>query len=267
MHLIDTHAHLYLKQFKQDRAAVMQRAKDNGIQEFYLPNIDSTSIEDLLQLEAAYPASCFAMMGLHPCSVNENYQAELNIVKEWLNKRPFCAVGEIGLDLHWDTTFFEQQKKAFRQQIQWAIELDVPIVIHSRKSTWEVIEILKEERHPKLRGIFHCFGGSVEEAQAIIDLGFYLGIGGVVTFKKAGLDKTLEEVDLKHLVLETDAPYLAPVPYRGKRNESAYIKLIAERISAIKEVSIEKVAAITSQNAKNIFVKAQKKSHLFGEVR
>lgn len=259
MHLIDTHAHLYLKQFEEDRDAVFERAVKNEVKEFYLPNIDSSSIENMLALEAAYPHQCYAMMGLHPCSVKEDYQKELKIVKEWLEKRQFCAVGEIGIDLHWDTTFFEQQKDAFRQQINWAIELDIPIVIHSRKSTKEVIAILKEERHEKLRGIFHCFGGTVAEAEAIIELGFYLGIGGVLTFKKAGLDKTMESIPLRHIVLETDSPYLAPSPFRGKRNESAYIKLIAERLATIKEISLAEVAAITSQNAKDIFVSSDKK--------
>ena len=267
MHLIDTHAHLYVKQFEGDRAAMIQRAIDNNVKEFYLPNIDSETIEDMLALEAAYPDRCYAMMGLHPCSVKENVEEELQIVKSWLEKRPFCAVGEIGIDLHWDTTFFEQQKQAFRQQIHWAIDLDIPIVIHSRKSTWEVITILREEKHPKLRGIFHCFGGNVEEAVAIIDLGFYLGIGGVLTFKKAGLDKTMEAIDLEHVVLETDAPYLAPTPYRGKRNESAYVHLIADRLATIKGLSLREVTAITSQNAKNIFTNVQKKSHLLGEAR
>ena len=176
MHLIDTHTHLYLQQFDKDRFEAIERAISNNIKEFYLPNVDSTTIADMLALEAAYPENCYAMMGLHPCSVKENFEEELKIVKEWLSKRHFCAVGEIGLDLHWDTTYFEQQKEAFKRQLRWAIELDIPIVIHSRKSTQEVIDILREEKQEELRGIFHCFGGTVAEAEAIIDLGFHLGI-------------------------------------------------------------------------------------------
>lgn len=252
--LVDTHTHIYLEQFKEDRSEMMQRAIDNGVERFYMPNIDSKSINDMLQLEKEYPKRCFAMMGLHPCSVNENnFRRELNIAKDWLGKREFCAIGEIGIDLHWDTSTFEVQKRVFRIQINWAKELDIPIVIHSRKSTWEVIEVLREEQDEKLRGIFHCFGGSVEEANAIIDLGFHLGIGGVVTFKKSGLDKTMEEVSLENVVLETDSPYLAPTPYRGKRNESGYVKLVAEKLASIKNMSLEEVGKITSANAAKIF--------------
>jgi len=255
--LVDTHTHIYLEQFDEDRAEMMQRAKDNGVEKFYLPNIDSESIDSMLNLEAAHPDTCIAMMGLHPCSVKqEGYKKELAIVKKWLEKRKFCAVGEIGIDLHWDTSTFEIQKEAFRMQINWAKELDLPIVIHSRKSTQEVIDVLKEEKDDKLRGIFHCFGGTVDEAQSIIDLGFYLGIGGVLTFKKAGLDKTMEEVSLENVVLETDSPYLAPTPFRGKRNESGYVKLVAEKLAAIKNISLEELGKITSDNASKIFEKS-----------
>ncbi|MEM6963726.1 MAG: TatD family hydrolase [Bacteroidota bacterium] len=254
--LVDTHTHIYLRQFDDDRAEMMQRAKENGVEKFYLPNIDSTSIKAMLDLEKSYPDQCFPMMGLHPCSVNENnFRRELNIVKDWLGKRKFCAIGEIGIDLHWDTSTFEVQKRVFRIQINWAKEFDLPIVIHSRKSTQEVIEVLREEKDEKLRGIFHCFGGSVEEANAIIDLGFYLGIGGVLTFKKAGLDKTMEEVGLEHVVLETDSPYLAPTPYRGKRNESGYVRLVAEKLAHIKQLDLEEVGRITSANASKVFGK------------
>lgn len=253
--MIDTHTHLYLDRFDEDRSEMIERAMEKGVKRFYLPNIDSSSIESMLKLEAEYPLECFAMMGLHPCSVKENVEEELEIVKKWLNQRPFCAVGEIGLDFFWDKTFFEQQKMAFKTQIQWAKDLDLPIVIHSRDSTQEVIEILREVQDDKLKGIFHCFGGSVEEANAIIELGFYLGIGGVLTFKKSGLDATMKEVDLKHVVLETDAPFLAPAPYRGKRNESAYVALVAEKMAMIKGISVEEVDRITTQNALNIFEK------------
>lgn len=251
--LVDTHTHLYVERFDEDRDAVIKRAVSAGVEKFYLPNIDSKSIDALLQLERAYPDRCFPMMGLHPCSVKENWEAELAIVESWLKKRSFVAVGEIGLDLYWDKSFFPQQQAAFRQQIQWAKELNVPIVIHSRDSTQEVIAVLQEEASDELRGIFHCFGGSVAEANVIIELGFHLGIGGVLTFKKSGLAETLKEVALKHLVLETDAPYLTPSPYRSKRNESAYIKLVAEKLATVKETTMEEVAAITTENATNIF--------------
>ncbi len=253
MELVDTHAHLYLNKFDEDREETMQRAAANGVNRIYLPNIDRQSIDSMLKMERTYPETCFPMMGLHPCSVKENYLEELEIVENWLKKRPFIAVGEIGLDLYWDKTFFSQQKEAFKMQMNWAKDLDIPIVIHSRESTKEVIEILKEEKTDKLRGIFHCFGGNVEEARQIIDLGFLLGIGGVLTYKKSGLDQTLTEIDLKHIVLETDAPFLSPVPYRGKRNESSYILNIAERLATIKNKSVEEVAEITTKNANTVF--------------
>jgi len=267
MELIDTHTHLYVQQFENDQAATFERAIAAGVEKFYLPAIDSETHDAMLALEAAYPERCVAMMGLHPCSVKANYKEELKIVEDWLGQRHFCAVGEIGIDLHWDTTFFEQQKEAFIKQINWAKELDVPIVIHSRKSTWEVIEILRAEKSDKLRGIFHCFGGTVEEAQAIIACGFHLGIGGVLTFKKAGLDKTMEHIDLEHVVLETDSPYLAPSPYRGKRNESAYIRLIAEKLAQIKNVDLSEIARITSANAQKIFVDLPKATLLSSKTR
>jgi TatD DNase family protein len=253
--LIDTHAHLYAKQFDEDRETMLERAKASGVERFYLPNIDGNSIEGMLALEAKYPEICFPMMGLHPCSVKENYEEELAIVEEWLFKRSFCAVGEIGIDLYWDKTTLPQQIIAFRRQIGWAKQLDIPIIIHARESTEEILEVLESEKDDKLRGIFHCFGGTVEEANRITDLGFYLGIGGVLTFKKSGLDKTMQEIDLQHVVLETDAPYLAPTPYRGKRNESAYIRLVAEKLAGVKNIPFTEVAAITSANAKKIFEK------------
>ena len=251
--LIDTHTHLYLNQFEEDRTEVFQRAKEQGVDRFYLPNIDRSSIDDMLRLEAAYPGKCFAMMGLHPCSVKANYQEELEEVRKWLDKRSFCAIGEIGMDLYWDKTFIKEQEEAFKIQIDWAIELDIPIVIHSRESTSEILRILREIRHEKLRGIFHCFGGSVEEAEAIFELGFYIGIGGVLTFKKSGLDKTMEALPLDRVVLETDAPFLSPTPYRGKRNESSYVRLVAEKLALIKGVSLEEIAEVTSRNALEVF--------------
>lgn len=253
MEFIDTHAHLYVEQFDEDRPAVIQRAKELNINRVYLPNIDHATIDAMLSLEAAYPDSCFAMMGVHPCSIKDNYKEELSTAEQWLQKRPFVAIGEIGIDLYWDKTFQKEQEDAFRQQINWAKDLKIPFVIHSRDALDLTIKIVKEEQNGDLRGIFHCFGGSVDQAKQIIDLGFFMGIGGVLTFKKAGLDKTLEEVELKHLVLETDAPYLAPTPFRGKRNESAYIHQIAERLASVKETDIEKVANVTTSNALKLF--------------
>lgn len=253
MKLVDTHTHLYLDRFENDIDQVLQRAKENGVEEYYLPNIDKASIPSMLALEAAYPGRCFAMMGLHPCSVKEDYKEELAVIKAYLDKRTFCAVGEIGIDLYWDKTFIKEQQDAFLVQIEWAKNLNLPIVIHSRESTDLIIEMLQEVRDEKLRGIFHCFGGDVQQAEAIIDLGFFLGIGGVLTFKKAGLDKTMEAISLDFVVLETDSPYLSPTPYRGKRNESAYIRLIAEKLAHIKNITLEDVANITTLNAKKVF--------------
>ncbi len=253
MLLVDTHAHLYLPQFDEDQDDMMQRAFDKGIKQIFLPNIDSSSIEAMLAFEAKYPDHCYAMMGLHPCSVKENYKEELAIVKEWLDRRSFCAVGEIGMDLYWDKTFIEEQKEAFKIQIAWAKEKNIPFVIHSREATEEILTILETINDPELRGIFHCFGGTVEQAERIIALGFYLGIGGVLTFKKAGLDKVLESVSLEHIVLETDSPYLAPTPFRGKRNESAYMHHVATKLASVKMKSIAEVAEITSRNAFEVF--------------
>ena len=253
--MVDTHAHLYSEKFTEDRNNMIERAIAQEVSALYLPNIDSSSIEGMLELEAQYPNNCFAMMGLHPGTVRENFRDELAIVKEWLSKRSFCAVGEIGIDLYWETNkqFIEEQKEAFLQQVDWAIELDRPIVIHSRESMDLILELLLDKKEEKLRGIFHCFTGTVEQANAAIELGFLLGIGGVLTYKKSGLDKTLASIGLEHLVLETDAPYLAPTPHRGKRNESAYIRVIAEKLAFIKEMSLEEIASITTANADRIF--------------
>ncbi|MCB0578996.1 MAG: TatD family hydrolase [Phaeodactylibacter sp.] len=253
MRLIDTHTHLYLEQFDEDRDEMIRRALDSGVEQFFLPNIDSSSITKMLELEEAYPGRCFAMMGLHPCSVKENFEEELAIVRDWLDERPFCAIGEIGIDLYWDKTFLEQQKEAFLQQAEWAKELGVPIVIHSRESTDILIELTEQIKDERLRGVFHCFSGTEEQARRITELGFFLGIGGVLTFKNAGLDKVMEKIGLEHVVLETDAPFLAPVPYRGKRNESAYVRLVAEKLAALKGVSFREVAETTSRNAGQLF--------------
>ena len=253
MILIDTHCHLYSEAFLPEIDAVIERASTEGVQKFYLPGIDSSSIDAMLDLEIRFPERCFAMMGLHPCYVKENYKQELDIVQNWLTKRKFSAVGEIGLDFYWDKTFVTEQYEAFKIQMEWAIAYDRPIVIHTRNAMQETIDLVKEYVPKGIRGIFHCFSGSYESAQEIINAGFYLGIGGVLTYKNAGLAEVLQKIDLKHLVLETDAPYLSPVPFRGKRNESSYLKYVIDKLSAAKNVSIEDVAAITTANAEKIF--------------
>lgn len=250
---IDTHAHLYAEQFDQDRAAVIERAIQNGVEQFFLPNIDVASIQPMLDLEAQYPDRCHAMMGLHPCSVDAHYEQTLATIKQELDKRPYCAVGEIGLDYYWSMEFVEEQKEAFRLQSRWAQELDVPIVIHARDSLDDLIALVGELKTDNFRGIFHCFGGSLEQAQQIIDLGFLLGLGGVLTFKKANLGAVIEHIDLGHLVLETDAPYLSPTPYRGKRNESAYVPIIAQRLADVQGTSVEEVGKVTTANALQLF--------------
>ncbi len=251
--LIDSHTHLYVKSFHGDIAQVMERAEQEGVSQFYLPAIDSEEIPAMLELEQKYPGKCIAMMGLHPCSVKDNYREELAIVSDWLGKRSFAAVGEIGLDYHWDKTHVQEQKDAFHQQIEWALQYDLPIVIHSRESMEDCIRIVQEHQRGELRGIFHCFTGSLDSAREIIETGFYLGIGGVLTYKNSGLAEVLKDIPLEHMVLETDAPYLTPVPFRGKRNESSYIKYVAEKLAEVKGVSTEEVARITTANAQNIF--------------
>lgn len=253
MQITDTHTHLYSKEFNTDRAALIQKAISNGISRFYLPNIDSESIEPMLEVEKHYPKNCFAMMGLHPCSVNAEVEQELAIVKEWLDKRPFVAIGEIGIDLYWDKTFIEEQKMAFKTQIQWALDYKYPIIIHCREAFEPIYEVLSD--FPSLpKGIFHCFSGNFNEAQKILALNaFKLGIGGVLTFKNSGLDKVIEQIDLKHLVLETDAPYLAPIPFRGKRNEPSYILEVAKKLAEVKGVTMDEVAKITSINSDWVF--------------
>lgn len=256
--MTETHSHLYASQFDEDRAAAMERAFAAGVQKIFLPAIDSGTHAAMLELEGEYPGRVHAMIGLHPCSVKENYEEELAIVRQHLDKRDFCAVGEIGIDLYWDKTTLEIQKDAFRRQTEWAKDADIPIVIHSRDSIEEVIEMLEEMKDERLRGIFHCFTGNAEQGKRIIDLDFHLGIGGVVTFKNSGLDKTVAELPLERLVLETDAPYLAPVPYRGKRNETSYLRLIAEKIAGIKGVSFAEVETVTDRNAQKIFSSARR---------
>lgn len=253
MEFIDTHTHLYLDKFSEDRDAVIQRALDNNIKRMYLPNIDQSSIDDMLALEEEYPEHCFAMMGLHPCSVGPDHRKQLAIVEEWLGRRPFKAVGEIGMDLYWDKTYRSEQEDAFRIQAGWAMDRGLPIVIHSRETIDMLIDLMREIDDDRLFGIFHCFTGTAAQAKAIIDLGFVLGIGGIATFKNTGLDQTLANVPLNKLVLETDSPYLAPVPFRGKRNESSYLIKVAEKLAAIYGLGLDEVARITTDNAKKIF--------------
>ena len=251
--IVDTHCHLYLDEFKNDIHEVIKRAGAEGVNKFYLPAIDSAEIENIFLLEEKFPGKCIAMMGLHPCSVKENYLDELNIVKDWMAKRKFAAVGEIGLDFYWDKTFAVQQYEAFKMQIELSLQYNLPIVIHTRNAMQETIDVVKEYKSKGIRGIFHCFGGTEENANEIIEAGFYLGIGGVLTYKKSGLAEVLEKIDLKHLVLETDAPFLTPVPFRGKRNESSYLKFIVEKLAEIKNVTPEEVASVTTTNAQKIF--------------
>jgi TatD DNase family protein len=253
MKFIDTHTHLYSEEFNQDRIFVIQKAINNGINKFYLPNIDSSSVEGMHELELEFPNNCFAMMGLHPCSVNENFEEELLNVQNWLKKRKYSAIGEIRIDLFWDKTFLKEQKIAFEKQIKWAIEYDYSIIIHCREAFDEVFDVLSLFKNlPK--GIFHCFTGNIEQAEKIIQLqSFKLGIGGVLTFKNSGLDKVIENIDLVNLVLETDAPYLSPIPFRGKRNEPIYLLEIAKKLAEIKNISVSELAEITSKNAEFIF--------------
>jgi TatD DNase family protein len=251
--MTDTHCHIYLKEFDADRAEMILRGKTAGVNRFLLPAIDSETHISMLRLEDEFPGQCFAMMGLHPCSVKEGYEEELKIARQYMGNRKFIAIGEIGLDFYWDLSFKEQQLEAFNLQMDWALEFDIPIVIHSRESIDECIEAVAKKQDGKLKGVFHCFGGSAEQANKIIDLGFYLGIGGVVTFKKSGLDTVLKDIDMKHILLETDAPYLAPVPYRGKRNECSCLKLVAEKIAEIKSLSLTEVDSITTNNAETLF--------------
>lgn len=253
MIITDTHAHLYSKEFDNDRSEMIQRAIDSGVSRFFIPAIDSSYIEAMLTLEKNFPKNVYLMMGLHPTSVKKNYQDELTLVKEWLNKRNFYAVGEIGIDLYWDKSFLEQQQAAFKQQIVWAKEKNLPIVIHCREAFNEIFDVLEEVKSDKLHGIFHCFTGSLEQANRAIGFNMKLGIGGVVTFKNGGIDKFLHQIPIKHIVLETDSPYLAPTPFRGKRNESSYIVNVLDKLVDIYNLTPQEIAIITTQNSKEVF--------------
>ena len=251
--MIDTHSHLYAVEFEQDRLQVLERSKAIGMEQIFLPAIDSETHELMINFSKETSGYCLPMMGLHPCSVDGNYEQELSLVEEWLMKEKFYAVGEIGLDFYHSTEWKDQQIDAFEKQIEMAKQFSLPIVIHSRSSMDECIKILEQKNNVGLKGIFHCFGGDERQARKIIDMGWMLGIGGVVTYKNAGLAKLIEVMPLENIVLETDAPYLAPVPHRGKRNEPAYIQLVAEKIASIKNIKVEEVISATSINAKKIF--------------
>jgi TatD DNase family protein len=252
--LIDTHAHLYSGKFDHDRPEMVQRAIAAGVTRMYLPNIDSESIQPMLDLEAAFPDNCFAMMGLHPSHVKpETIEAEIALVEKWLAQRTWAGVGETGIDLYWDKTTLEIQKRAFARQCEWAKDLNLPIIIHSREANREAIEVVREAQDGRLRGIFHCFSGTLDEAKEMIALGFMIGVGGSLTYPKSNLPTVLREVPLDNIVLETDAPYLPPVPHRGKRNESAYIRLVAEMLSEAKVLPLTEIARKTTANALRMF--------------
>lgn len=253
MIITDTHTHLYSEQFDEDRHEMMERALKAGISRFFIPAIDSTYTEAMLRLEKDYPENIFLMMGVHPTHIKENYLEELELAKQWLNKRPFYAVGEIGIDLYWDQSFLKQQQIAFKTQIEWAKERNLPIVIHCRDAFDEIFEVLETVKDEQLFGIFHCFTGTFEQARKAISYNMKLGIGGVVTFKNGKIDTFLKDIPLKHLVLETDAPYLSPVPYRGKRNESYYILQVLDKLASIYNLTPAEIAEITTQNSKDIF--------------
>ena len=250
--IIETHAHIYDKAFAEDRDIMLEKAFSSGISEIWMPNCNSETIEGIMALSAQYPTQCLPMMGLHPCYVKEDFEQELYIVEEWLNKHQFIAIGEIGMDLYWDKTFVKQQEEAFLTQCQLAKKHNLWIDIHSRNAFWETVALIEKNADPNLKGIFHCFTGELADAQKAIELGFLLGIGGVATFKNGGLDKILPHISLENIVLETDAPYLAPVPYRGKRNEPAYLTIIAQKVADFMSVSVEKVINQTTMNAKRL---------------
>ena len=253
MQLIDSHAHIYLPEFKEDLNAIIDNALEAGVAAIFMPNIDHTSIDDMLNVAAKYAGYCIPMMGLHPCSVTKDFERDLYEVETWLGKGGFAAVGEVGTDLYWDKTFWPQQQEAFRIQIELAGKFKLPFVIHCRDSIDETIELLEPLNSSDLSGVFHCFTGTVQQAEAIIKMGFKIGIGGVATFKNGGLEDVLETISLEHMLLETDSPYLAPAPYRGKRNEPAYVIRPCEKIAAIKKISVSEVAAATTANSLALF--------------
>lgn len=253
MIITDTHTHLYSEAFDEDRDGIIQRAIDLGVTRFFVPAIDSTYTERMLQLKNDYPDNIFLMAGLHPTHVKENYEEELGHVKQLMRKHQYYAIGEIGIDLYWDKTFLREQQEAFARQIRLAKAMELPIVIHCRDAFDEVFEVLEQEKEDNLRGIFHCFTGNLEQAQKAISYNMKLGIGGVVTFKNGKIDTFLNQIDIRNIVLETDAPYLAPTPFRGKRNESSYIVYVLKKIAALYDMTETKVAEITTENSKEVF--------------
>ncbi len=259
MNFIDTHAHIYDKKFVEDMPQLLARMQAAQVSQVVMPNIDSETIESMLFLEEKYPDICVATMGLHPCSVDENFQKELYIIENWLSKRKFAAIGEMGTDLYWDKTFFDEQKEAFKIQANWAKKYQIPIIIHCRESFLPTIEMVEDlQSNPQdadnlLKGVFHCFTGTQETAERVIKAGFMLGIGGVLTYKNSNLCDALKNIDLKHIIFETDSPYLPPVPHRGKRNEPAFVPIIAQKLAEIKNISLDEIAKITTENAKRLF--------------
>jgi len=253
MILTDTHTHLYYETDPEKLSDLMQRSLDNKVSRLFLPNVDSESIALVFGLSEQFPEHCFPMLGLHPCDVKENYKEELDIISKEIAQRKIYAIGEIGIDLHWDKTTLGIQQEAFRTQIGWAKQAGLPIVIHCREAFDEIFEILSELNDDKLRGIFHCFSGTLEQANKVIELGFYLGIGGVLTYKNSGLDKVVQDISLEHLVLETDSPYLTPVPFRGKPNESSYLIYVAQKLADLKQLSLEEIAEVTTRNSRLVF--------------
>ncbi|MFN9596484.1 MAG: TatD family hydrolase [Bacteroidota bacterium] len=255
MHLTDTHIHLYAEEFSLELDQLIADAQDTGVSRMLLPNIDLTSVEGMFKLVDEHPEMCYPMVGLHPCYVKEDYQEQLTKLKFILenNLNRVVAIGEIGLDFYWDLTFRKQQEQAFLMQLEWAEQHQLPISIHSRESTAELLELLLSYGEGKVKGVFHCFSGNIEQANEAIRLGFMLGIGGVVTFKKASLADIVTDIPVEHLILETDGPYLAPTPHRGKRNDPAYLRLVAEKVAELKSISVEEVACVTSANAARLF--------------
>lgn len=253
MGIIDTHAHIYVKQFAEDSDEMIQKAKEQGVEAIFMPNIDFNTIAPMLALANKYPNYCYPMLGLHPCDVKENYKQVLSEMKPLFEQDKYYGVGETGLDYHWDLTFKKEQKEALKIQTEWANEMELPLILHTRKSFEDTFEVVSKNKSDNLTGIFHCFGGSVEDAQKVFNIGFYIGIGGVLTFKKSGLDKVIEQLPLDKVVIETDSPYLAPTPFRGKRNEPAYTNLVVEKMTEVKGMSKEEVIEITSNNARELF--------------
>jgi TatD DNase family protein len=251
--IIETHAHLYSEEFKADIHQLLEQAQQAGVSQFVMPNVDETSIDGMLELEEKYKGICYSSMGLHPCYVKKDFEKQLYLVEDWLNKRKFVSVGEIGIDLHWDKTTLAWQEEALKIQLKLAAKHKLPVILHTRNAFKETYNLIQSLAIPDLKGVFHCFSGTVEEAQDAINLGFQLGIGGVVTFKNGGLDKVVAELPVESLVLETDCPYLAPIPHRGKRNEPSFIAIVAHKVAEVKKMNVEEVIQITTTNAKQLF--------------